>query len=73
MSERIKKSVSLSGDLYDRIAERVKVTGFGSVDEYVTFVLEEVIKDEEDENKLAYTKEEEQEVKRRLKSLGYLK
>ena len=73
MSERIKKSVSLSGDLDDRIAERVKVTGFGSVDEYVTFVLEEVIKDEEDENKLAYTKEEEQEVKRRLKSLGYLK
>ena len=72
MSEQLKKSVSLSGDLYDRIAERAKLTGFASVEEYVTFVLEEVLKDDENEKKPAYTKEEEQEVKKRLRALGYL-
>jgi hypothetical protein len=32
----------------------------------------EILKEDEDENKPAYTKEEEQEVKKRLKALGYL-
>lgn len=72
MGERLKKAVSLSEALYDRIAERARLTGFASVGEYVTFVLEEVLKDDEDESRPAYTKEEEQEVKKRLKALGYL-
>lgn len=72
MGGQLKKTVSLSGDLYDLIAERAKLTGFASVEEYVTFVLEEILKEDEDENRPAYTKEEEQEVKKRLKALGYL-
>ena len=44
-----KKPVFLLSDLYDRIAERVREAGFESVDEYVTFVLEEVLKDDEEE------------------------
>jgi hypothetical protein len=72
MGEQPKKTVSLSGDLYDRIVERARLTGFASVEEYVTFVLEEILKEDEDESKPAYTKEEEQEVKKRLKALGYL-
>ena len=62
------KDVSLPAELYGRIEERVKATGFGSVDEYVIFVLEEVLKDEEE----AYSKEDEAEVRKRLKALGYL-
>lgn len=70
MSEKA-KSVSIPADIYDRIAERVKVTGFSSVDEYVLFILEEVLKDEGEEG-TAYSQEEEEEVKKRLKALGYL-
>ncbi len=71
--EQESKVVSLPTGLYDKIAERVKATGFGSVDEYVVFVLEEVLKEEgEEEQERAFSKEEEEEVKKRLKALGYL-
>jgi len=69
--EQESKAVHLSVELYDKIEERVRNTGFGSVDEYVTFVIEEVLKDEEEEE-VAFTKEEEEEVKKRLRALGYL-
>ena len=46
--------------------------GAFSVDEYVTFVLNEVLKEEEEETEAAFSKEEEEEVKKRLRALGYL-
>jgi len=70
--EQESKAVSLSAELYGRIEERVRETGFGSVDEYVTFVLEEVLKEEGEETEAVFSKEEEEEVKKRLRSLGYL-
>jgi Arc/MetJ-type ribon-helix-helix transcriptional regulator len=69
MSEKT-KSISVPADIYDRIEERVKATEFGSVEEYVLFILEEVLKDEEEEQ--AYTEADEAEVKKRLKALGYM-
>ena len=66
-----KKAVLLPTELYSRVEERVKVTGFGSVDKYVIFVLEEILKEEEEEEG-AFSEEEEQEVKKRLRALGYL-
>jgi len=42
------KSVSLPAEVYSRIEEMVKDTGFGSVDEYVLFILGEVLKEERD-------------------------
>ena len=70
--EQGNKAVSISAELYGKIAERVEATGFSSVEEYVTFVLEEVLKDDGEEEKVAFSKEEEEEVKKRLKALGYL-
>ena len=70
--EQESKGVFLSAELYGRIEERVKTTGFGSVDEYVIFVLEEVLKEEGEEAERAFSKEEEEEVKKRLRALGYL-
>jgi len=69
--EQESKAVLISTELYGRLEERVKETGFRSVDEYVTFVLEEVLK-EEGEEETAFSKEEEEEVKKRLRALGYL-
>ena len=66
-----KKAVSLPAELFGRIEGRVKATGFGSVDEYVIFVLEEILKEEGAEEQ-AFSKEDEEEVKKRLKALGYL-
>ena len=70
--EQESKAVSLSAELYGRIEGRARDTGFGSVDEYVTFVLEEVLREEGEETEIAFSKEEEEEVKKRLRALGYL-
>ena len=71
MKEKEKKAVFLPAELYKEIEKRVNATDFGSVDEYVEFVLEEVVKEEEKEER-AFSEEEEKEVKKRLKDLGYL-
>ncbi len=70
--EQESKAVLLSSELYGWLEERVKATGFGSVDEYVKFVLEEILKEEGEEEERAFSKEEEEEVKKRLRALGYL-
>ena len=70
MSEQEKKTVQLPAELYSKVKERVKATDFGSVDEYVEFVLAEVVKEEEEEK--AFSDEEEKLVKKRLRDLGYL-
>jgi Arc/MetJ-type ribon-helix-helix transcriptional regulator len=66
-----KINIAISKDLYDKIQQRVNMFGdeFKSVEEYVAFVLEEVVKEEQG---MAYTQEEEEEIKNRLKSLGYI-
>ena len=62
------KAVSLPAELYSRIEERAKATGFSSTDDYIAFVLEEVVKEE---GEAAVSQEEEAELKRRLRALGY--
>ena len=68
--EEKNKAVFLPAELYERIEQRAKATDFGSVEEYVNFVLEEVLK--EDDEETVFSEEEEKEIKKRLKDLGYL-
>jgi hypothetical protein len=69
--EKADKAVYLPAELYDRIKERAEVTDFASIEEYVTFVLQKVLKEEEPEE-MAMDSEQEKEVKKRLRALGYL-
>ncbi len=69
--EQENKAVFLPDELYSQIEEKIKATSFGSVSEYVVFVLEEVLKEEGSEEEKAFSKEEEEEVKKRLKDWGY--
>lgn len=73
MGEEGKKftTVSIPTPLFKKIEERVKGTGFTSVSSYVTYVLREIVSEEEDEAE-PFTKEDEERVKERLKALGYL-
>ena len=71
MSEKDeKKAVLLPAELYSKVEEVVNSTDFSSVDEYVVFVMEEVLKPDEEEGQV-FSEEEEREVKERLKALGY--
>ena len=69
--EREDKAVYLPAELYDRVKKRSEVTNFGSIEEYITFVLQEVLKEEEPAE-IAVDREQEKEVKKRLRALGYL-
>ena len=73
MSEEEKKftTVSIPTPLFRKIEERIKGTGFTSVSSYVTYVLREVISEEEDDDQ-PFSEEDEQRVKDRLRALGYM-
>ncbi len=66
-----RKAVSLPVELYSRIEQRVAASEFRSVDEYVVFVLQEILK-EQGEEEQPFSEEDEEEVKKRLRMLGYL-
>ena len=67
-------TVSIPKPLADKVKERMKGTGFSSVSSYVTYVLRQVLSSIEHERraKQAFTKEEEDRVKQRLRDLGYI-
>lgn len=63
-------TISLPMPLIDRIKQRIKGTGMGSVSSYVAFVLRQILVSEiKTEEPLS--KKEEKEVKRKLEILGY--
>ena len=67
-------TVSIPKPLAEKIKERMKGTGFYSVSSYVIYVLRQVISsiEAEEKSKQAFTKEEEEKVKQRLRDLGYI-
>jgi len=68
MTEKV--SIQISKELYEKAAKFVEENpDFDSVESLVEFVLSELLTEEEE---TALTPEEEEKVKERLKSLGYL-
>ena len=66
-----RKSITISANLFDEIKNRIKnpVNGFSSIEEYVDYVLEEVLFEKEDNN---VSDEERQKIQEELKKLGYI-
>ena len=69
--ERV-RSIEIPESLYNRMEARIKGSNFGSVSEYVSFILRERLTTEEEGSKTVYSKEDEEKIKARLKDLGYL-
>ena len=66
-------AVELPARIVDRVESRLPRTEFESEAEYITFALEEVLyRVEEETEDDDYEEVDEDEVKDRLKSLGYL-
>jgi hypothetical protein len=69
-------SIDLPDSLVSSVSDRVRVTDFDDVDDYVAFVLEEVLWAVEDSGQLTPSDKmedvNETDVKERLESLGYL-
>jgi Arc/MetJ-type ribon-helix-helix transcriptional regulator len=70
-TDSAKQTVEIPSDLHSAIQSKVRRTEFDSVDEYIVYVLEEVVAASDDES-AEYNDVDEEEVQDRLKSLGYL-
>ena len=65
------KKVAIPKSLYQRVEEKIAGSETKSVEEYVVNVLEKKLA-KEAEAQEAFTKEDEEKVKERLKTLGYM-
>lgn len=65
-----KVKIEVSKDIYDLLEKTVKESEgeFNTVEELLEFIIKEALSEEEK----VYSSEEEEEIKKRLKSLGYL-
>jgi Arc/MetJ-type ribon-helix-helix transcriptional regulator len=73
MSNEDTRTVELPESVYEGVSERLSVSDFDSVDEYVTFTMREALSQvhqHEDANE--FSGEDESVVKDRLDALGYV-
>ena len=67
------KIIKIDKYVYDKITSRAKLAKFESTEEYINFVLKEVLANlEKEQPEQTRSKEDEEKVKERLKALGYL-
>ena len=67
-------TVSIPKPLAEKVKERMRGTGFSSVSSYVTYILRQVLSsiEQDKKTKQAFSKDEEDKVKQRLRNLGYI-
>ena len=64
-------TISLPMPLIDKIKQRIDGTGITSPSAFVTFILRQIFSSPDTRTSEVFSKKEEQEVKERLKKLGY--
>lgn len=67
-----KVTIKIPRNLYNRLGEIVKESGFNSVTDFVVYILRDLVSAESMRDDERLTGEEIEAIRRRLKSLGYL-
>lgn len=68
-------TIEVDNGIYSVLEARAEEKGFDTTEEYVEYLLEQVvqkIKQEKQQQESSYSEEEEEKVKERLRGLGYL-
>jgi hypothetical protein len=65
-------TVSLPLPLINSIKEKIKGTGMHSVSAYISFILRQILSSPDSNNINGLDKKTEEEIKNRLKKLGYI-
>lgn len=73
-NESIYENISIPATLIKKLKKHMEKTKFESISSYVNFILRKYISNIEadEQKKTAFSKEEEEKVKHRLRSLGYI-
>ena len=69
--EKVKLIIEIPKKLHGEIIEKAKEAGFDDTNEFILFVLEQLVT-EETTTESVFTEEEEEKVKERLRALGYI-
>jgi len=67
-----KATIKIPKQLYKSLKKQIKGTGFSSVTEFIVFVLRDIAGSGPIDEDIKLTKDEVENVKKRLKELGYL-
>jgi len=70
--EREYGTISLPLPLINSIKEKIKGTGMYSVSAYVSFILRQILSSPDTNNINSLDRKTEEEIKKRLKKLGYI-
>ena len=70
--ERKHTTITIPKPLFEKIKSSIENTGFSSVSDYVTFVLRQIVSSHDDDRQASFSKEDEEKVKKRLRTLGYI-
>jgi Arc/MetJ-type ribon-helix-helix transcriptional regulator len=65
-------TISLPEEVIQKLENKIRETDFENISEYINYVLDQVLEESKEQTKTAYTEEEEEAVKNRLKELGYI-
>ncbi len=65
-------SVLIPTLLAEKIEKRIQGTEFTTISSYVTYVISEVVSETQPEEKDVLSKDDDERIKARLRSLGYL-
>jgi len=75
MSDKKQKklvNIQIPESLDKNIKKRIEGTGFKTTSEYIIYVLNEIVSDMDEDKDDTFSEEDEEKVKERLRSLGYL-
>lgn len=72
IKEKEYTNIQIPTTLANKIKKRIKGTEFPSISSYISYVLREVLSESEEKTEEAFTKDDEEKVKSRLRALGYL-
>jgi hypothetical protein len=72
MSVQDRVTIKIPKVLYHRLQEVIADTGFSSVTEFVVYVMRDIISLKGSEPRGTLTRDEIEEIRQRLKSLGYM-
>ena len=62
-------TVSIPVPLFEKVKKQIEGTGFTSVSSYVGYILREVVAEK---GEAPFTKDDEEEIRKKLENLGYL-
>ena len=63
-------TISIPKQLFEKVQERIKGTGFTSVSRFVVFVLRELVMESKTEES-PFSKQDKEEIMKKLEKLGY--